>query len=79
MVDVLKEENSIVQKKFCTKKKNALGKNIMHSLKVKLLLLVLITTVTVTPIIAILKQMSKLYKEKRVPQNEMGICFILGH
>lgn len=47
------------------KNQNALGKNIMNSLINKLLLIVLITTITVTPIIVILKQMSKLQKEKR--------------
>lgn len=59
-------------------KKNALGKNIMQSLTDKVLLLILITTITVTPI-AILKQTSKLQNEKGVPQNEMGICLISEH
>lgn len=79
MADVLRQENSIAQNKFfCTlKKKNALGKNIMHSLKDKLLGLV--TTVTVKPVIAILKHMSKWYKKKGVPQNEMAVCLISDH
>lgn len=62
-VNVLRQENSIVQNKF-------------HSLKDTLILLVLVTTITVTPIIEILKQIGRLYKGKGVPQNEMGICFI---
>jgi len=48
----------------------------MHSLQDRVLLLVLIT---VTPVIATFRQLSKLYKKKGVPQNEMGICFILEH
>lgn len=79
IADVLRQENSIVQNKFfCTlKKKNALGKNIMHSLKHKLLELV--TTATVKPVIPILKCMSKWYKKKGVPQNEMSVCLISEH
>lgn len=58
MADVLRQENSIVQNKFfCTLKKRAFGKNIMHSLKDKLLEVV--TTVTVKPVIAIVKHMSQ--------------------
>lgn len=41
-------------------------------------MVVLITTITVTPIIAILKQMSKLQKEKRGTPKWDG-CFILEH
>lgn len=47
----------------------------MHCPKDKLLELV--TTVTVKPVIAILKPMSKWHKKKGVPQNEMAVCLIL--